>query len=171
MPTPVEMEIDKPGEERGDAQHKPVEEATIEIQSPPHVKRKNKDIAPTPEREDGAADDDGTNHVTPAKEEQKSARKNKDPKKTKTLDAYFGKLRENKEEICEHTSVTEVITKRTKGGKNSCRPGHRRNYGKREQKNPGRKLQRRTGWRKPRRPSLSEQTTAAAKLLRRQNQR
>ena len=96
MSTPVEMDIDGTTEEHGDAQHKPIEGATIEIQSPPHVKRKNKEIAPTPEREDGAADDDGTNHVTPAKEEQKSARKNKDPKKTKTLDAYFGDLRKKK---------------------------------------------------------------------------
>ena len=96
MPTPVEMDIDGTKDENGDAQHKPNGEATIGIKSPPQVKRKNKETAPTPECEDGAANKDGTNYVTPAKEEQKSARKNKDPKKTKTLDAYFGDLRKKK---------------------------------------------------------------------------
>ena len=83
MPMLVNIEIDKLGEEDGDVQHTSLEEATIKIQSPPHVKRANKDIEPTPERKDDAGDEDGTNHVTPAKEEQKSTRGNKDPKRTK----------------------------------------------------------------------------------------
>ena len=119
MPTPVDMEIDKPGEEHGGVKHTSSEEGATKIQSPPHVKRANKDIEPTPERKDDAGDEDGTNHVTPAKEEQRSARENKDPKRTKmqTLDAFFGKLKENKEELREHNSVTEVTGYRTKGGR------------------------------------------------------
>ena len=69
MLTPMNMEIEEPEEEHGGVKHTPSEEATIRIQSPPHVKRANKDITPTPERKDDASDEDGTNHVTPAKEE------------------------------------------------------------------------------------------------------
>ena len=173
MPTLVDMEIDKPGEEHGDVQHTPLEEATIKIQSPPHVKRTNKDIEPTPKRKDDAVDDDGTNHVMPAKEEQKSARKNKDPKRTKvqTLDAYFGKLRENKQEICEHTSVTEVITKRTKGGRRLVPSGTMKKLRVGRAEKPGREVQKRTRWRGPRRPFHSEQAMATARPPLRQNQR
>ena len=88
MPTPMNMELDEPGEEHNGVKHMSSEEATIQIQSPPHVKRANKDIAPTPERKDDASDEDGTNHVTPAKEEQKSTRGNKDPKRTKGQTLY-----------------------------------------------------------------------------------
>ena len=80
MPTPVTMEIDEPGEEHNGVRHTSSEEATIRIQSPPHIKRANKDIAPTPKRKDDASDEDGTNHVTPAKEEQKSTRGTKIPR-------------------------------------------------------------------------------------------
>ena len=33
-----------------------------------------------------------------------------------TLDAFFGKLKKNKEELCQHNSVTEVVPHRTEGG-------------------------------------------------------
>ena len=119
MPTPVNMDIDNPGEEDGDVQHTPVEETTVKIQSPPKVKRANREIEPTPERKEGSDNEDGTNHVTPGKEEPKSARENKDPKRTKvqSLDAYFETLKKNKQENSQHNSVAQVMTKRTKGGK------------------------------------------------------
>ena len=58
---------------------------------PPKVKRANREIEPTPDRKEGADNGDETNHVTPAKEEPKLARENKDPKRTKmqTLDSYL----------------------------------------------------------------------------------
>ena len=95
MPTPVNMDIDNPGEENGDVQHTPMEEATIKIQSTPKVKRANREIEPTPDRKEGADNGDETNHVTPGKEEPKSARENKDTKRTKmqTLDTFFEKLK------------------------------------------------------------------------------
>ena len=64
MPTPVSMEIDNPGKEDGKVQQASVEACTVKIHSPPHVKRVNREIEPTPERKDGADNQDGTNHVT-----------------------------------------------------------------------------------------------------------
>ena len=125
MPTPVNMEIDNPGEEDGDVQHTSVEEATVKIQSPPKVKRANREIEPTPDRKEGADNGDETNHVTPGKEEPKSARENKDSKQTKmqTLDMFFKKLKKNRQENSQRNLVALVLGKRTKGGENSCHRG------------------------------------------------
>ena len=82
--------------------------------------RKAGDIEPTPDRKDGANNGDESNHVTPRKEEPKSTRKNKDPKRTKktqTLEKFFKKLETKKQENSQHTSVAQVLGKRTKGGK------------------------------------------------------
>ena len=128
MPTQTNMEIDEPKE--GD------DGATVQIKSPPKMKRASGDIASTPGRNDNASDEDGTNHVTPAKEEQKSARGNKAPKRTKvqSIESFFVKRRENKEELCKHNAMTVVAAHRTKGGYNLVPAGSRKKTPGRESK-------------------------------------
>ena len=105
------MEIDEPVE--GD------DGANVQLRSPPQMKRASGDIASTPGRIDNVSDEDGTNHVTPAKEEQKSTRRNQAPKRTKvvqSIESYFGKAKKNKEELCRHNAMTVVTSHRTEGG-------------------------------------------------------
>ena len=121
MPTQTNMEIDEP--EEGD------DGATVQIKSPPHMKRASRDIASTPGRDDNVCDEDGTNHVTPAKEEQESTRRNQAPKRTKvvqTIESYFGKAKKNKEELCRHNAMTVVTSHRTEGGKRLVPAGLRK---------------------------------------------
>ena len=121
MPTQTNMEIDEPKE--GD------DGATVHIKSPPKMKRASRDIASTPGRDDNVSDEDGTNHVTPAKEEQKSTRRNQAPKRTKvvqSIESYFGKAKKNKEELCRHNAMTVVTAHRTEGGEKLVPAGLRK---------------------------------------------
>ena len=122
------MEIDEPVE--GD------DGANVQIRSPPQMKRASGDIASTPGRIDNVSDEDGTNHVTPAKEEQKSTRRNQAPKRTKvqSIESFFGKVRKNKEELCRHNAMTVVTSHRTEGGKRLVPAGLRKKTTGRESK-------------------------------------
>ena len=136
MPTQMNMEIDEPEEGNDGTKLTSPEEASVQIKSPPQVKRASGDIASTPGRNDNASDEDGTNHVTPAKEEQKSARGNKAPKRTKvqSIESFFVKRRENKEELCKHNAMTVVAAYRTEGGTRLVPAGSRKKTPGRESK-------------------------------------
>lgn len=124
MSTPDTAETENPGREVDVTQYSPMEETPVGMRSPPHVKRnirKAGDINPTPERKNNANNGNESNHVTSGKGEPKSARDNKEPKRTRkttqTLESFFKKLETKKQEGSQNTSVTEIMGKRTMFGK------------------------------------------------------